>query len=313
MSDLTTGAPDAPDATPHAHLDPLPPSAALARKVADPKAILRLVGHDEPVDELPRTPEGIIEPPSGTGTKIRNGVLLALLSGGFVWLVTINAWDHDGFFPWFWNVVWAVFPWLFLAPMWGGYARSLRRSRDDAPLWAQYHRDRQAAVRTTGVVRASVTDRTDSGGVATCVVRVEHGPLTTTVQRLAPVQNLLPSEVPQPGDRVVVFRLPGGRTVVQARRDRTRPLPDAGPVASPEPVAHADADADADADAPAYGTPSSCGTPSSFGTPTPTAAAAAAPGAGLVAELRELADLHAAGALTDAEFAAAKRRLLGDA
>jgi hypothetical protein len=31
-----------------------------------------------------------------------------------------------------------------------------------------------------------------------------------------------------------------------------------------------------------------------------------------LAQLRELADLHAAGALDDAEFAAAKRQLLGD-
>ncbi len=100
--------------------DPLPPSAALARRLADQRMILRLVGHDEPVDELPPTPEGLMEPPSGTGKKIRNGVLLALLSAGFVWLVTVNAWDHDGFFPWFWNVIWTLFPWVFLTPMWAG-------------------------------------------------------------------------------------------------------------------------------------------------------------------------------------------------
>lgn len=43
-------------------------------------------------------------------------------------------------------------------------------------------------------------------------------------------------------------------------------------------------------------------------------AQAAAPttgGAGDVAQLKQLADLHAAGALSDAEFAAAKKRLLG--
>lgn len=132
--------------------DPLPPSAALARRLADQRAILRLVGHDEPVEELPPTSEGLMEPPSGTGKEIRNGVLLALLSAAFVWLVTVNAWDHDGFFPWFWNVIWALFPWVFLAPMWTGYFRSLRRSRDNAPIYAQYHRDRKAAVRTTGTV-----------------------------------------------------------------------------------------------------------------------------------------------------------------
>ncbi|MDF2807754.1 MAG: hypothetical protein K0S43_2700, partial [Cellulosimicrobium sp.] len=103
MSDHTTRA-SFPD--PRHDEPPLPPSAALARKAADPRAILRLVGNDESVDDLPRTPDGLLDPPSSVGRKIRNGVLLVLLSGGFVWLVTVNAWDHDGFFPWFWNVVW---------------------------------------------------------------------------------------------------------------------------------------------------------------------------------------------------------------
>ncbi len=314
MSDHMTGA-----AFPNPLHDesPLPPSAALARKAADPKAILRLVGNDESVDDLPRTPEGLMEPPSGVGTKIRNGVLLALLSGGFVWLVTVNAWDHDGFFPWFWNVVWTIFPWVFLGPMWAGYARSLRRSRDDAPLYAQYHRDRLAATREAGVVTASVTDRTESGGVAHCAVRVRHGALTTTVTRLAPVTNLLPSEVPQPGDPVVVWRLPGERVVVQARRDRTRALHDAARAASATvadaPVAD---DPTTDADAPAWGSPtsSSSSTTTTYTTTRMTRGAGAPEVTvqhGVTAALAELASLHAAGSLTDDEFTAAKRMLLG--
>lgn len=296
---------------PDADLDPLPPSAALARRLADQRAILRLVGHDEPVDELPPTPEGLMEPPSGIGKKIRNGVLLALLSGGFVWLVTVNAWDHDGFFPWFWNVIWALFPWVFLTPMWAGYFRSLRRSRDDAPFYAQYHRDRKAAVRTTGTVTASVTDRTESGGVSTCVVQVEHDPLTTTVTRLAPAQNVLPSEVPQPGDTVVVFRLPGERTVVQAVRDRTRRVADVA-VSSPAPVTATAG--------PVHGTPPHGDAAPHRDAPASTDAAGRAASDttndpagpdGLAVELQQLADLHTTGSLTAEEFAAAKRRLLG--
>lgn len=42
----------------------------------------------------------------------------------------------------------------------------------------------------------------------------------------------------------------------------------------------------------------------------PTGAAAMAPDAGVASQLQKLADLHAVGALTDAEFAAAKARLL---
>lgn len=45
--------------------------------------------------------------------------------------------------------------------------------------------------------------------------------------------------------------------------------------------------------------------------PLPTPAAAPAPGADTVDRLKELAALHDAGALTDAEFAAAKAKLLG--
>ncbi|MGN7702059.1 SHOCT domain-containing protein [Cellulosimicrobium sp. 22601] len=328
MSDHTTRA-SFPD--PRHDEPPLPPSAALARKVADQRAILRLVGNDGSVDDLPRTPEGLLAPPSSVGTKIRNGVLLVLLSGGFVWLVTVNAWDHDGFFPWFWNVVWTIFPWVFLGPLWAGYARSLRRSRDDAPLYAQYHRNRKAAVREEGVVTASVTDRTDSGGVAQCVVRVRHGALTTTVTRLAPVTNLLPSEVPQPGDPVVVWRLPGERVVVQARRDRTRALHDAARAAAPGAVTDAPVTASPVAespvaeslspvtprtpeDTPAWGSP----TPASSTTTTTTTRTTRGGGApevtlqhGIAAALSELAHLHASGALTDDEFAAAKRMLLG--
>ncbi|MBN0040566.1 SHOCT domain-containing protein [Cellulosimicrobium cellulans] len=331
MSDHATRAslPDARHDEP-----PLPPSAALARKAADRRAILRLVANDESVDDLPRTPDGLLDPPSSVGRKIRNGVLLVLLSVGFVWLVTVNAWDHDGFFPWFWNVVWTIFPWVFLGPLWAGYARSLRRSRDDAPLYAQYHRDRKAAVRETGVVTASVTDRTESGGVAQCVVRVRHGALTTTVTRLAPVTNLLPSEVPQPGDPVVVWRLPGERVVVQARRGRTRALHDAARAAALGAVTDAPVTASPVAEPPVTASPSTV-TPSApedapaWGSPTPSTAApstttttttrttrgGAAPEAtvrhDIAAALSELAGLHASGALTDDEFAAAKRMLLG--
>ena len=46
--------------------------------------------------------------------------------------------------------------------------------------------------------------------------------------------------------------------------------------------------------------------------PGPVASAAgSAPAGDVAAQLRQLADLHVAGALSDAEFAAAKRRLLG--
>jgi hypothetical protein len=45
--------------------------------------------------------------------------------------------------------------------------------------------------------------------------------------------------------------------------------------------------------------------------PAPAAAPAAAPEDPLIAKLKQLADLHAAGVLDDAEFASAKAKLLG--
>jgi hypothetical protein len=144
--------------------------------------------------------------------------------------------------------------------------------------------------------------------------------------RLAPVTNLLPSEVPQPGDPVVVWRLPGERVVVQARRDRTRALHDAARAAVPGVVTDAPVTASpvaeplstvaptASEDAPVWGSP----TPASSTTTTTTTRTTRGGGApevtvqhGIAAALSELAHLHASGALTDDEFAAAKRMLLG--
>lgn len=125
------------------------------------------------------------------------------------------------------------------------------------------------------------------------------------------MQNLLPSEVPQPGDTVVVFRLPGERTVVQAVRDRTRRVTDVA-ASFPAPVATTTG--------PACGTAPHEATPPHRDTPAPSDAASPAPSgttdepdctSGLAAELQQLSELHAAGSLTAEEFAAAKRRMLG--
>jgi len=51
--------------------------------------------------------------------------------------------------------------------------------------------------------------------------------------------------------------------------------------------------------------------PQQYAAPAPAAAPAAAPSPDLVGEISKLADLKAAGALTDAEFEAAKAKLLG--
>jgi len=45
--------------------------------------------------------------------------------------------------------------------------------------------------------------------------------------------------------------------------------------------------------------------------PAPVAAAAAGPGGDLMAQLQQLASMHQAGILSEAEFAAAKAKLLG--
>jgi hypothetical protein len=49
-----------------------------------------------------------------------------------------------------------------------------------------------------------------------------------------------------------------------------------------------------------------------FGSPPATPAAAPSPGADSILQLQRLAELHASGALTDAEFSAAKARILAD-
>lgn len=93
-------------------------------------------------------------------------------------------------------------------------------------------------------------------------------------------------------------RIPGGRIL-------HGPLPDG---VTPTPKATRTPDRPATTDAPAAAPaphPDPAATPAPAPTPTPPAG-----GAELVGQLKELAELHQAGALSDEEFASAKARLL---
>ncbi|MEL7977894.1 hypothetical protein AAG589_18650 [Isoptericola sp. F-RaC21] len=205
--------------------DALPP--------ADQRAVLRFVGPDGDPGELPRTPEPFLVP-AASGRKLAGQALLLLVvSVAAVWLVTVRAWDDEAFFPWFWNPLWTVFPWLFLAPAWWGWWRAVRptarmRASEEAAHYARWSRHLQVAVAGEAVVLDVAHREGDDGRVSACTVGVEVGPLTIVPATVLGADGLSPAELPRVGDRLAAWRLPGERTVVQARRSTAPPpAPDA--------------------------------------------------------------------------------------
>lgn len=241
----------------------LPETIFEAKRQAAPRAILRLVPYGEAVDALPTDADAFV----GRGTSPRGMVLKPLLllavSAGFVWLVTVNAWDDEGFFPWFWNPLWVLFPWVFLAPLWVAFFRSLARKPAADALRRNYDSWRAAAVATTGTVTDTRIARTDSGAIADYVAAISSAGGDLVLGRTAPGTIFVPHEAPRPGDTVRLWRLPHDWVLVQAPRH-----------------------------------------------PAQAAVADTAERQTIADHLKQLADLHRSGELTEQEFEQAKQRLL---
>ncbi|WP_219921791.1 SHOCT domain-containing protein [Brevibacterium oceani] len=237
-----------------------------AKRFADKRAILRVVPYGQSPMDLPESAEALLGTRAGAGKIAVRFALLALVSVGFVWLVTVNAWDHEGFFPWFWNILWTAFPWFFLLPLWVALFRSAARQ----PAGDRFRRRYASAFADTppsaGVVTDSWIQRTDSGGTADFLLAVEDERGKIVTGCLARDASFQPFEAPVPGDAVQIWRFADGWSVVQAERPR----------AAERATGQA-----------------------SVQTPT------------VNDQLAQLAALHAQGALTDAEFAEAKAKVLG--
>lgn len=207
----------------------LPESIFEAKRLAAPRAILRVVPYGEPVTELPADPGAFVGRATSPAGMVLKPVLLVAVSVGFVWLVTVNAWDDDGFFPWFWNPIWLLFPWVFLTPLWIGFFRSLGRKPANDRFRRAYADWRAAARPTAGAVVDTRIARTEDGGTADFVAVIATPGGDVTVGRPAQGASFAPHEAPRPGDTVQVWRLPEDWVLVQASRDAGR---NAAPAAS---------------------------------------------------------------------------------
>lgn len=191
-----------------------------AKRFADKRAILRVVPYGQSPMDLPETPEALLGSRAGAGKIALRFALLVVVSVGFVCLVTVNAWDHDGFFPWFWNIIWTVFPWFFLLPLWAAFFRSVAKK----PAGDRFSRGcalaRADLAPSPGVVTNSWIRRTDSGGTADFILAVEDTVGSVVTGRLAHDASFQPFEAPVPGDTVQIWRFAEGWTLVQAERPR---------------------------------------------------------------------------------------------
>jgi hypothetical protein len=200
----------------------LPESIFDAKRLSAPHAVLRVVPYREPVAELPADPGAFVGRATSPAGMVLKPVLLVAVSVAFVWLVTFNAWDEDGFFPWFWNPIWVIFPWVFLTPLWIGFFRSLGRKPANDRFRRSYAGWRAAVRPTAGTVTDARIARTEDGGTADFVAAIASAAGDVVVGRLAPGSGFAPHEAPRPGDTVQVWRLPGDWVLVQASRDAGR-------------------------------------------------------------------------------------------
>lgn len=198
----------------------LPKSIFDAQRQAPPNAVLRVVPYAESPDTLPATPDVFSGPATSTGKVVLRFVATAAISVAAVMIITLNAWDDDGFFPWFWNPLWALFPWVFLGPLWAAFIRSVRRRPAADRFRAAYGAWRKTAVGVEGRVTDVRMSRTDDGGTAAFVMAVSTAIGEVVVGRIAPGAAFAAHEAPQPGDTVHVWRGPDDWTIVQAARGR---------------------------------------------------------------------------------------------
>jgi len=206
----------------------LPETIFEAKKLADPRAVLRLVPYGESVDALPPDAGAFVGRGTSPTGMVAKPLLLVAVSVGLVWLVTVNAWDDEGFFPWFWNPIWVLFPWVFLGPLWVGFFRSLARKPAADAFRGNYDTWRRSAVVGVGTVTDTRVSRTDSGSTADFVATISTPDGDLVVGRIPRGTIFAPHEAPQPGDAVNLWRLPQEWTLVQAQRHPVRASSSAG-------------------------------------------------------------------------------------
>ncbi|MER6991319.1 SHOCT domain-containing protein [Saccharopolyspora hirsuta] len=183
----------------------------------DRGVLVRIVTRGEDASLLPEDPEAIAGKVYSPIERVLFAGLLCVVSVAAVFLITVNAWDDEGFFPWFWNVVWVLFPWVFLTPAWSAYARSLRRQSRAGEFAAGFEEFRARAVRAGGTVTDVGVRVGENGRVNRMAVEIGYDWPHGTQERVvvAPRSvNLLQTEIPQVGAPAHVWISPDQRTRV---------------------------------------------------------------------------------------------------
>ncbi|MFJ3958092.1 SHOCT domain-containing protein [Arthrobacter sp. NPDC090010] len=256
------------------------PRQSLVPGPVDRRAVLKIAATAQEAATLPASPDYIVLPGMSVPRRLLLGVILIAGSVLGVWVITVGAWDDEGFFPWFWNVLWLIFPWVFLLPAWFGYFAGWKRYADSRRFIDHYSAFRQESVRVPGTVAETLAMTAESNdAVSALVVKVHY-------------------EWPpgQPSDVVVASRAPGIR----------RPE-------APEKGDPAFVWIERDAGYSTSGAPASSAKARKLvqiSRAVRKEQAADGQKPGLAQELEALAALHRNGELSNEEFAAAKARLL---
>jgi hypothetical protein len=195
-----------------------------AKRLADPRALLRVTPYGQEAGELPTRAQSWVGPGTGPGKIILRTVIIIAITVAGVYLSTVQAWDHENFFPRYWNIVWLVFPWFFLLPLWTSFIKSLTKKPADDHFRAQYARVRDSLDSVTGTVVDTWMARGESGGIVDFVLAVEHPGMShpMVAHRLAADAVFQPFEAPVHGDKVHLWQFPDGWTLIQATRPRAR-------------------------------------------------------------------------------------------
>ncbi|SEB45523.1 SHOCT domain-containing protein [Arthrobacter woluwensis] len=247
----------------------------------DRRAVLRIAATAHDAAVLPEGPERIVPPMMSVWRRLLLGVVLLAGSVLAVWVITVGAWDDEGFFPWYWNVLWLFFPWIFLVQAWLPYLAGWKRYAESRRFIDHYAAFRQESVRVPGTVTGTLVRTAESNdAVSALVVKVHYEwppgkPSDVVVASRAP--GIRRSEAPENGDPAFIWiERDAGRASsgASASSAKARMLVQLSRAARTERR-------------PASTT------------------------VGLAEELEALAVLHRNGELSSEEFTAAKARLLG--
>ncbi|MER6991318.1 hypothetical protein ABT337_18785 [Saccharopolyspora hirsuta] len=188
-----------------------------AKRLVQRGARVRVVSSIGDPAQLPENPELI----TGSFTRFRKpvvvGLLLVVVSVLAVRLVTVTAWDAEGFFPWYRNVLWAVFPWVFLGPAWGAYFEKVRRNVSASRFAESYEEFRAESVHVRGTVAGVREKPARHRRVGQPVVDVAYERPTgerASAVAISPDINLPHHEVPEIGAPAHVWLIPDEHTRV---------------------------------------------------------------------------------------------------